>query len=233
MGLSTNVGVVTSVQDVPGAIAFYEKLGFKKIDDAILTDGSLNLHLVSEGDFSPTLHYFGTDFEKLKESGLNVQFTDTHAHLNSPDGVKLVFTTEAAPVPMPDGDIMTRTPISRCGKFGEYAIPVDDFDASLAFWEKLGFKQLHKSNEPYTWGIFSDDLIVIGLHEVNKGGHSELVYDAVHITYFKGDMAERITALKADGIAIEDIPPQVDGKIVNASFTGPGGQKFFLFEGEI
>ena len=44
---------------------------------------------------------------------------------------------------------------------------------------------------------------------------------------------DRIAALKQDGFDVMDIPPEENGRIINASMTGPGGLKIFLFNGEL
>lgn len=213
------VEILTAVPDIAEATTFYEKLGFKKLTENILTDGSLNIHL-KLGDFSsPTLHYMG--------SARNEEMT-------SPEGVRLVLSTEKSPVPMPEGTALERKPISRCGKFGEFALSVKNLKESAAYWEKLGFDQLFSHEEPYPWGIFTDGMMVLGLHEHVSFGNDVEEYQPTspHITYFSADMADRIAAFKSEGIAMTTIPPMVDG-VTNAEMTAPGDVRFFLFTGEI
>ena len=206
----------------------FEKLGLKKVDNTVVTDGGLNIGLQQALLDGPTLAYGGSDLAAIQAIGIPVQDN----RIVSPEGVQILLSAAPGRAPMPEGDIMSRQPISRMGKFGEYAIPTDNFDASGAFWKQLGFEQLHTSTEPYPWGIFSDGLIVVGLHQVDPAS-GQPVFHEPHLTYFKGDMADRIAALRRDGFVITDIPPEQDGRVVNASMTGPGGLKIFLFAGEL
>lgn len=228
MKLGTYAEVRAAVLDIASAQSTFEKLGLKKIGSSVLTDGGLNIGLQTDTLNGPTLAYYGSDVEAVRAAGIAVN-GDT---ITTPEGVRLTLSAQAAPAPMPEGDIMSRKPISRMGKFGEYAIPTHNFEASAAFWKSLGFEQLHASGEPYPWGIFSDGLIVVGLHQPDPAS-GQPMFDEPHITYFSGDMADRIAALKNDGFAITDVPPEYEGRVVNARMTGPGDLKIFLFHGEI
>ncbi len=219
MKLGNYVEFLTAVPNLAEAAAFYEKLGFKKITDHLYSDGCFNLHLQA-GDFiSPTLHYMGSE---------------RNDEITTPEGVRIVLSTQPGTVEMPTGAPLERQPISRCGKFGEFALSVENFKVAAETWSKLGFEQVYASEEPYPWGIFSDGMMVVGLHEHVSFGNEPQVYTPTppHITYFAGDMADKITAFKSEGLEIGAIPPMVDG-ISNAEMTGPGGVKFFLFTGEI
>jgi catechol 2,3-dioxygenase-like lactoylglutathione lyase family enzyme len=226
MKLGDHVEIRTSVSDLVVALAFYKKLGFEQIANAVVTDGSLNILLLTGNSPSPTLSYAGSDIEQIKALGIPLEGDGDTTVFVDPNGLHVTLTKAKSNVPMPGGTYMTRTPISRCGKFGEFAVPCKDTQASIAYWEKLGYDKLHFAEEPYPWAILSDGLIVLGLHQTTD-------FAGPHITYFAGDMAERIEKLKADGITMTAVPPEVDGKVANAVFTAPGGQKIFLFHGEI
>jgi catechol 2,3-dioxygenase-like lactoylglutathione lyase family enzyme len=217
MKLGNYVEVRIAVDELAGALALLEKVGMKKVADTVVTDGGLNIGLQTEPLAQPTLVYYGADKAET---------------LSAPNGVQIIRKTEAAPAPMPEGDIMSRVPLSRLGKFGEYAIPTDDFEASAKFWEERGFNRLHADNNPYPWGIFADDLTVIGLHQVDPAS-GQPTFDEPHITYFAGDMADRIATLKGEGLQVRDVEPLEEGQVVNAVMTGPGNQLIFLFKGEI
>jgi catechol 2,3-dioxygenase-like lactoylglutathione lyase family enzyme len=217
MKLGTYVEVRIAVDDMAAALAWLEQVGMKKVADTVVTDGGLNIGLQTEPLTQPTLVYYGAD--KVET-------------LNAPNNVQIVRKAETAPAPMPEGDIMSRQPVSRLGKFGEYAIPTGDFEASAKFWEAHGFNRLHADSNPYPWGIFADDLTVIGLHQVDPTS-GQPTFDEPHITYFAGDMADRIATLKGEGLPVRDVEPLEDGQVVNAVMTGPGNQPIFLFNGEI
>jgi hypothetical protein len=104
---------------------------------------------------------------------------------------------------------------SHCGKFGEFALGVADFHKAASFWSNFGFEQRYASGDPYPWGIFSDGLMVLGLHQTDE-------FQGPCITYFAPDMPKRIKELQAKGLAIQD-----------GILKAPAGETLFLFEGEI
>ncbi len=218
------VEIRTTVEDIAAALEFYEHLGFKAIGGDAVTDGSINIRLLPGDDQpSPTLGYAGSDLAAVVALNIGVQSSGAAATFTAPDGLHVRLEAQPSSVPMPDGTSLSRTPISQLGKFGEFALPVANRDAAIAFWQKLGFEQILVEDEPYPWAIFSDGLIVIGLHQTSD-------FDQPHITYFTADMSERIAQLEADGLAVRFLS---DDDRSNAAFTAPGGQCFFLFVGEV
>jgi catechol 2,3-dioxygenase-like lactoylglutathione lyase family enzyme len=227
MKLGTYVEISTTVEQNDAAIAFYQQLGYQHAGYSVLTDGSINLNLAPPGVPAPMLRYAGSDIEALVAADIGVQQTDRGLGIFiTPEGLHIMLSPFESRVPMPEGTPTTRTPVSRCGTFGEYALPTSDLQASRAFWEKLGFQTLHSADEGEPYAILSDDLIVIGLHQTSD-------FSEPHITYFAPDMAERIQALQAEGFSLKPFPATEDGTIVNAAMEGPGGERFFLFYGSI
>ena len=72
------------------------------------------------------------------------------------------------------------------------------------------------SGDPYPWGILSDEMIVLGLHQTDE-------FKGPCITYFEPDMGKRIEALKGKGLEIDE----------NGILVGPAGETLFLFTGEL
>ncbi len=223
VNLGDYVEILTSVSNLAATEEFYETLGFQKIGDFVFTDGGINIHLSSDNFPSPTLHYAGSDIESVKLLAIPL---DTTGAFTDPNRLRVQLSAQPSGVSMPQGDPFRRSPISRCGTFGEFAIPCVDAKAAVAFWQRLGFKQLHLTDEPYPWAIMSDGLIILGLHQTTS-------FTTPTITYFAGNMADRIEQLQRDGIAMTPLEPPIDGRAVNAVFGSPDGQKFFLFEGQI
>lgn len=223
MPLGNSLEITVSVEDIASAVAYYEKLGFHKIADDALTDGSYNLRLNTDDSPSLTLTYFGVDFDDVRAAGIPVKTTTNTATMTTPDGVRLAVCTEPSDLSMPQGTVTTRTPISKLGKFGEFSLKVKRYKSSAKFWGRLGYKELHQADIPYTYGILSDGLFLLGLHE-------GMTTDDIHITYFAKDMPERIKTVQQLGIDITPIFPQDDG---NGTFIGMGGVHFSMFTGEI
>lgn len=229
MALGTYVEISTTVEDGDAALDFFLKLDFQYqvTGYSVITDGSININLAPPGVPSPMLRYGGSDLEQVMALDIGAeQLRDDVVAFVTPEGLQLMLTSHDSRIPMPEGNALNRTPISRLGKFGEYALPVADRDAAVAYWRRLGFKPLHTADEPYPWAILCDDLLVIGLHQTSD-------FNEPHITYFAPDMVERIKQVEAAGINITPVPPEVEGVMANAAFVGPGGQRFFLFQGEI
>lgn len=105
-----------------------------------------------------------------------------------------------------------------CGMFGELAIPVNNLDISILFWEKLGFKSLSKKSSSYPWAILSDGLAIVGLHQT-------INFDSPTITYFASDMKNKIDKLKQSGL--RNFFENGEGNIV---LTTPEKQKINLFK---
>jgi len=226
MKLGTYVEISTTVEQNDAAVAFYQQLGYQHAGYSVLTDGSINLNLAPPGVPAPMLRYAGSDMEALTAADIGVQQSDRGVGiLKTPEGLHIMLSPFDSRVPMPEGTPTTRTPLSRCGTFGEYAIPTSDLQASRAFWERLGFQTLHSADEPEPYAILSDDLIVVGLHQTSD-------FSEPHITYFAPDMAERIQTFQAEGLPITPMPAE-DGSVVNAALEGPGGERFFLFQGSL
>jgi catechol 2,3-dioxygenase-like lactoylglutathione lyase family enzyme len=226
MKLGTYVEISTTVEQNDAAVAFYQQLGYQHAGYSVLTDGSINLNLAPPGVPAPMLRYAGSDMEALAAADIGVQQSDRGVGiLKTPEGLHIMLSPFDSRVPMPEGTPTTRTPLSRCGTFGEYAIPTSDLQASRAFWERLGFQTLHSADEPEPFAILSDDLIVIGLHQTSD-------FSEPHITYFAPDMAERIQTFQTEGLPITPLPAE-DGSVVNATLEGPGGERFFLFQGSL
>lgn len=102
--------------------------------------------------------------------------------------------------------------------FGELAIPVNNLDSSILFWEKLGFKSLSKKSSSYPWAILSDGLAIVGLHQT-------INFDSPTITYFASDMKNKIDKLKQSGL--RNFFENGEGNIV---LTTPEKQKINLFK---
>lgn len=226
MPLGNNLEITLTVADMPTAIAYYEKLGFQKIADHALTDGSYNLRLVTDGSAEPTLTYYGVDFDDVRAAGIPVKTTTNTASTMTPDGLRLSVCSGDSDLPMPDGTPTTRTPLSNLGKFGEFAMKVKKYKKSAKFWSRLGYKELHQADIPYTYGILSDGLFVLGLHE-------GLDNFGPFITYFAGDMPDRIANVQQLGIDVISLSTDENGKCTGAQFTGIAGEQYLLFTGEI
>jgi len=228
--LGTYVEIKLKTKNIDQSMSFYEYLGFRKIGDDVMTDGSINIRLSDENFTNPTLSYMGTKddmvqaiFKNQKQSANKVQ----NAEFKSLNGLTVSINRDKSKVKMPAGTPVTRTPISRLGKFGEFSIPVKNVAQGIMFWAKLGFEPLHIAKIPYPYSIMSDGLIVIGLHQ--SGDFNDFTF-----TYFATDMQQRVADLADEGLEMKPMKSDIDATIYeNAWFLTPEDQQFFLFKGEL
>ncbi|MHA2169907.1 MAG: hypothetical protein ACXAB7_08445 [Candidatus Kariarchaeaceae archaeon] len=241
MKLGSGTHIVRGVTDLDNTLPYYELLGYSLLDKgsppnmpmnfALLTDGRINL-LLNEGNMVYTgLIYFDSQMAKTieKVEQLGFEFISKSSEDDAPAQAMFVdpnqFPINLVAFPYNEKtrpDVRNGTSLLDFGKFGELSIPVTDFDASEQFWNAIGYSTLYKSPDPYNWGILSDDLMIIGLHEVND-------YTSPTITYFDPNMASHIPKLQERGITMVS---QGD-TMINCVSNSPDGQQFFFFSGAI
>lgn len=239
MKLGERVQIHIGTANLGNALAFYEKLGFQKLGHRLepypwaqLTDGQNLLLLSQDGHpymglayFSRQAHQIVADLarhgifflQKQEENGIVLM-----AIFQENNGLMMaIINHDAAQEPVPNGE-----PLTRCGKFGEFALAVGEMAEAAAYWQNLGFERVYQSDEPYPWGIFNDGQIQLGLHQTTD-------FRGPALTYFAPNMAERITALKGDGFQFIKEIPNEQGIISNAILKTVDGELIFLFEGEV
>ena len=229
------------------SLAYYQLLGFKELYRADwpfpwiqITDGTLLIMLRDGKEPYLALTYYVKEIDKvaamLEAKGIafihKPKDTDMIKRylLQSPDGTNISLVNIIEGFKQPEGPTRLTMPQTdyfnpekyvnkTCGMFGELAHPVKDIEASIAFWELLGFATLSKFTSPYPWAILSDGLSVVGLHQATH-------LTAPTITYFAADMKDKIERLKTSGINNYDESRGAGNLILST----PEGQKIFLFK---
>ncbi len=235
-----------STPSLERSLAFYQMLGYAEVMRADwpfpwiqVSDGVVLIMLREGKEPYMALTYYIKDAAKVVKmlEGRGIQFMEKAKPkdmvkrylFRSPDGVNisLVGITDGFSQPKGPGMLqMAQEDYFRpekyvnqvAGLYGEYAHPVKDLKASIAFWELLGFQPVSEFTSPYPWAILSDGLAVVGLHQ---SGH----FDRPAITYFAADMRQKIAKLKAAGLS--DYTEQGPSNIVVHT---PEGQQVFLFQ---
>ncbi len=244
MKLGSIVQINIGVTDLAHSLNFYKTLGYQKLDQntkpypwAQLTDGQNLLLLNQDGNRYLGLGYFSADAAErvaaMEKMGIEfVQKQEQNGRLfmaifSGPGRLAVgLINHDPTEMPQPTGE-----PLSICGKFGEFSINVDHFQEAADFWTKLGFDCTYQSKQPYPWGIFTDSMIVLGIHQTPN--EEEYRFDGPAITYFSPDMADRIANLKEKGISFAKEIADDSGLVSNAIIAGPDGEELFLFNGEI
>jgi|GEM_PF-801082 len=237
MKLGDYVQVNVACRDPEKSAGFYERLGWKRLDDTTFTDGNVNLHLAERDTPSPSLAYYGSDL-----SALAAEFPEPKRKrgdvppkpkgeptgrglLTAPSGLKIQLDERKHKLPMPEGTPTRRTMQSPLGKLGEFTQPVKALPDAILFWSKLGYEPLHIAQIPYPYAILSDGLIVIGLHQQHQVVRA--------LTYFAPDMGQRIQSLREAGFKIQPMMQADDGRIDNAAIETPEGLILLLFKGDV
>lgn len=231
--------------DLEQSLAYYNMLGYAEVMRAEwpfpwiqVSDGTVLIMLRKDPQPYIALTYYVKNAERVVKDleGKGIAFTQKAKPkdmlkryvFQSPDGlnVSLVGTVEGFRQPAGPGMLTMKQEDyfkpeqytnKTCGMYGEFAHPVTDLDASIAFWELLGFTVLSRNEMPYPWAIMSDGLAVVGLHQ---SGH----FSFPAITYFAADMQEKLQRLKKAGL--KNYTEQGGG---NATLTTPEQQHIFLF----
>lgn len=232
--------------DLEKSLAYYQRLGFKELFRSDfpfpfiqVSDGALMMMTRKDNDPYCAITYYVKDMDKvvaeLESAGIKFSQKPKAADMikryifQSPDDVTISLVTFVDGFVQPPGPTMLTMPPAdlmdpgkyvnkSCGLFGEFAQPVKDMEASISFWEKLGFVTLSKRESPYPWAIMSDGLNVVGLHQTNH-------FTKPAITFFASDMKEKIEKLVSEGLT--DVS-EIAGK-KNVTLTTPEGQKINLF----
>lgn len=250
MKLGNGMYILRNVENLEKSSTFYKNLGFMKLEDNIdlhskdqfvlYTDGLLNLMLLQGSRSSTSLLYYNENVEnhipKLEELGVNFHKRNIsdieelgvfEVIIKSPNDVKVVIRNDRF---NEKHEINPRENKSLLdwGQFGEFSIPVKDFEQAEKFWNSCGFTTTFKDVKPYKWGILFDGILILGLHETSD-------YDNIanqSITYFHPHMDEKIRMLQQMGFEFENFS---EGSIETgqAVLTSPDGLKIFLFKGSI
>lgn len=238
MKLGTFVQITRGVKDLETAIPFYEALGFTLIGKneqpypwAQLSDGRVTFVLGVDGNEYTGLTYFAPDMkdraEALESEGITLhnapyQIGDIYQKMISdPEGF-WISLIEYDAVNLHAGEAT-----SRMGTFGEFTLPTKDLETRLAFYKTLGFDNRGSVfSDPYPWSIMMDGMMILGLHQTDQMGGPA-------VTYFAPNQAERIAALKEDGVALKFEMKNNEGIVNNAIAVSPDGMQFNFFEGDI
>lgn len=227
LGESSQLTIGTS--NLSDSIEFYLKMGFRKVKSGNspypwckLTDDSILIFLNQNGSHYIGYSYFREDWGSIIEDlealgAVIVQNLPNEKVFFTPQDL-LVTLVKTSSVP-PQGNrhdyislgeaafkVKENLPNKVLGAFGELACPTSQMNLDSLFYQKLGFKEIHRSDKPYNWCILSDGLNIVGLHETTD-------FHENSISYFAPDVAEQVQLLEAMGI--EDI----------SEFTGTGGDE--------
>jgi predicted enzyme related to lactoylglutathione lyase len=226
-----------AVDDVRGAVEFYERLGFTQATTTdtfthpygVLTDGRLFIGLHQRGGPSPTL-----TFVRPGIAASLATFAAAGIHLTRCQTGEEVFNEIAFSDPFGHNiavlEARTYSPVARdatevslCGDFAEVSLPAGDFSVAQAFWEPLGFVAAEEAQVPYPHLTLTSDHLDLAFHPRAVCAGPMLVFRAA-------DMAARLEPLRILGLAVGPVPASVRADAGSALLEAPGGTPLLLLE---
>ncbi len=250
MNLGKHVQITIGVPDVAVSAEFFQSLNFRLIDQADkpypwaqFSDGQNLILLNQDGMIYRGLNYFNPALDTLvpqmeavgvtffwkqtNDDGslASAMFIDPNGSYGEDKNLGInIVAKDGKDLHQPEG-----VPLTLCGKFGEICSSTSDYAAAATFWGKLGYSVWHAGEEPYSYGILQDGSILLGYHQTP----ADMLIPSPALTYFSADSAERISHIKALGHQPSFENRDATGVISEAGFISPGGQHFYIFNGEI
>lgn len=233
--LGTPSRLQLSVTDIMSSVVWYARLGFSPVSAAnarpdslmFLTDGQVVLSLVKTKVPSPVIIFRAANLKAIKDT-LDKMGVPCLTELRGPSYGELRITSPSGIYisvrPETDEPSVTRTGQDNpfCGKLGEWSIGVPSLPRERQWWADLGFTQVDGDSVPYPFGIMTDGVARIGLHQ-------GLDIPTLAVTYFSKDAAERIDRLQKSGMEFDtQLIPEGAAKD-NAALRSSDGQYIFVF----
>ncbi len=222
-----------SVADPLKEYYFFRELGYDKTicpfeEGFCLTDGTLRLLITPKGFLSTGIVMAGEDMEEMKRDLHNrgIIFSACHntnfPSIVGPSGTTLSLLEMSEKMSVP----LKGIPVSICGTFFEISVQTIDYDATVAFWKKMGFEIIY-GEEKGDWVTMADDFIKIGFYRKGTVQHE---FRSPAITYFEPDMKNRIQLLKQLRVDIAKELGDCKNGPVDAILETPAGYNIFLFK---
>ena len=226
-----------AVDDVRGAVDFYERLGFSQAPTAdtfshpygVLTDARLFVGLHQRGGPSPVLTFvrpgIAASLGAFAAAGIHLTRCNTGEEVFNEIAFSDPFGHEIAVLEARTYSPVARdaTEVSLCGDFAELSLPAADFTRAQAFWEPLGFVAAEEAQAPYPHLTLTSDHLDLAFHRPQLCAQAMLVFRAP-------DMASRVERLRTLGFAIAPAPAALQEGAGSALLGAPGGTPLLLLE---
>lgn len=221
--------------DISASVEFYQGLGLVQalVGDVwnhrygVLTDGNLTLGLHDYSFPSPTLTYVRPDLKKdlaeMRRLAGELAFAKTgedefnEAGFTDPDG-QMVAVLEARTFSPPE---ISQPDSTILGHFSEYSLPVTDLDASVAFWEDMGFVMIERQDAPLPCASLTSDFLNLGLYATP-------LLRSPALTFREEDMGQRIEYIRAQHYKLAPGTAISRDRVSGATLVAPEGTQIFL-----
>lgn len=236
--LGTFHEVSFAVEDVRGAVEFYERLGFTQAATTdsfthaygVLSDGRLSIGLHRRTGPSPVLTFVRPDIAGsialYAAAGIELTVCRTGDEVFNQIGFEDPFGHALAVLEARTYSPVARAlrEVSQCGDFAELSLPVTNFSAARTFWERLGFVAADEAEQPYPHLPLTSDYLDVSFH------HPRLCERAM-LVFRDRDMRSRIARLEELGMALTPIAPRESG-LGGALLETPHGTPLMLLASE-
>jgi catechol 2,3-dioxygenase-like lactoylglutathione lyase family enzyme len=221
------------------SVEFYERLGFSQAETTdtyshpygVLTDGRLYLGLHQRHAPSPTLTFvrpgIAGGLDEFAARGIELslchvgedEFNEIGFQGPHGEAVRVIEARTYSPAERAPAET------SLCGDFAELSLPVTDFAAAQAFFERLGFVATDELETPYVHLPLTSDHLDLAFHRSRT-------FDEPLIVFRAPDMMQRIERLRALGVAVDHPLPRGISRGANALLMSPEGTHLLLLQGE-
>jgi len=227
------VMVHLKVKDLDVSSRFFRSIGMETINgplqnDIYLTDGTFVLSLSSEDNLSTGVVYLCDNPQDVAAfyPGLSVLAPGKGPErMIARDASGTCLTLLACPNFSPKP--LKGNSIGLCGNFFELSLETDQFDETVAFWEKAGYEVIYGKKEEKNWVTLSDELFKVGVYLQGTVDHP---FRSPALTYFEKDMKDRIRLVKELGVPISyELESPCKTGITDAVLESPAGYHLFMF----
>lgn len=225
--------------EIRESLAFYESLGFVQAPVgeafnhpyAVVTDGRLFLGLHGHAFASPALTFVMPrlmhGMEQLEELGIELEDLQlgnevfNRVRFRDPSGQCVnVFEARTFSPPQFETD-----PVTSCGYFSEYGLPVREQGPMRVFWEALGFVAWDDQPEPFVRTAITSDHLNLALYRSRA-------FRQPVLTFEDRDMRERLASLQERGFRLSDEMPDSLDESCNAILVAPEGTRLLLLQSD-
>jgi hypothetical protein len=218
----------TPTNKLENSIDFYQKLGFKKIDTNVFTDGKIIVEINPERSARAGIKIFKSSWavEVEKLGSLTAVNVIPNGYLLSDASGVWIYLIEGEPTWKAE---TAATSFSSLGNYSGLCLETTDIKRSGAIYEALGFKITMGNYEQPYMGLDGNGF-GISLMKPNICPH---LFFNPSFTYFNGKEGNPkvIAKVRELGIPIaEEITHfSKDGSVDNIIIRDPGGYGFFLY----
>jgi hypothetical protein len=224
--------------EIRESLAFYESLGFVQAPVgeafnhpyAVVTDGRLFLGLHGRAAspaltfVMPRLMHGMEQLEALRIELEDLQLGNevfNRVSFRDPSGQCVnVFEARTFSPPQFETD-----PVTSCGYFSEYGLPVREQEPMRVFWEALGFVAWDEQTEPFARTAITSDHLNLALYRSRA-------FRQPVLTFEDQDMRERLASLKERGFRLSDEMPDSLDESCNAILVAPEGTRLLLLQSD-